>query len=93
MARYFFHMHDGTRRPDRDGVELAGPEDAEREAVVFAAEWLQDHPVEFLDDGHLTVCMEDANGLTLLHVEVSVRQSAANPPGPRAGRGPDWKGA
>jgi len=33
MARYFFHVHDGEDRPDDEGVELPGPEEARAEAV------------------------------------------------------------
>ena len=41
-ARYFFHVHDGKERPDRDGVELTGPDQARKQAVVVSGEALKD---------------------------------------------------
>jgi len=38
MPRYFFHVHDGTERLDRDGIELANPAEARKQAVVASGE-------------------------------------------------------
>jgi hypothetical protein len=42
MPRYFFHVHDGTDRPDREGVDLPSLAEAREQAVVTAAEMLRD---------------------------------------------------
>jgi hypothetical protein len=42
MPRYFFHVQDGERIPDEEGLILPGPDAARKEAVVAAGEMLKD---------------------------------------------------
>jgi hypothetical protein len=42
MPRYFFHVQDGERIPDEEGLVLPGPDAARKEAVVAAGEMLKD---------------------------------------------------
>ena len=42
MPRYFFHVHDGSERPDTEGTELAGMGQVRSEAVRLTGEILRD---------------------------------------------------
>jgi hypothetical protein len=44
MSRYFFHIADGPREVDREGVEIPSLGAARIQAVVFAGERLKDEP-------------------------------------------------
>lgn len=44
MPRFFFDLSDGWCEPDTDGVELADPHAAQREAIRFAGEVLKHEP-------------------------------------------------
>jgi hypothetical protein len=66
MPRYFFNVHDGKDLPDNEGIELAGQEEAQRQAIITAGEMLKEAERKFLagdvwemrvtDDGGATVC-------------------------------------
>lgn len=42
MSRYFFHLRDGISKPDRDGVELAGRQEAWSMATKLAGTIIRD---------------------------------------------------
>ena len=42
MPRYFFHVHDGSERPDTDGTDLAGMGQVRSDAVHLTGEILRD---------------------------------------------------
>ena len=65
MPRYFFHVHDGHEIPDRDGVELSGPEEARDQAVVAAGEALRDKDGRFWNSGKWRMVVVDESGLTI----------------------------
>jgi hypothetical protein len=66
MPLYFFNVHDGKDLPDDDGIELAGRDEAQRQAVITAGEMLKETERKFLagdvwemhvtDDRGATVC-------------------------------------
>ena len=63
MARFFFNVHDGSDRPDREGTELPDLAAARHAAVRFAAELLRDHPDEFWNGEDWSMDVADADGL------------------------------
>ena len=72
MARYFFHLADGGRKWDRDGVELPSLAEARVQAVVFAGERLRERPAEPWDGCDWRVEVTDQAGVLLLTVIVVV---------------------
>ncbi|HEX8164896.1 MAG TPA: hypothetical protein VF601_03815 [Beijerinckiaceae bacterium] len=59
MPRYFFHVHDGRDIPDKEGVELSGPEEARNQAVTACDEALKDLDGEFWESSIWTMTVED----------------------------------
>jgi Domain of unknown function (DUF6894) len=59
MPRYFFHVHDGRDIPDREGVELPGPEEARRQAVIACGEALTDLGDRFWEGEQWTMTVKD----------------------------------
>ena len=51
MPRYFFSIHDHVREEDETGTELRDNSQARLQAIIFAAEILQDNP-DLVWDGH-----------------------------------------
>ena len=93
MPRFFFHINDGTYRPDTKGSELAGHEDAEREAMLVAGELLAELPATFWRSGNewqMTVVDEQGGLVVTLWFggSVKVHRPASgrrrNKPGPDA---------
>lgn len=78
MPRYYFNLADGHRERDDDGVELAGLNEARREAVVFLGATLRDEP-DMIGDGQ-SLCVEVWNGRRELVFMVTARSMDA-PPG------------
>ena len=76
MPRYFFHVHDGSERPDTEGTDLAGMGQVRSEAVRLTGEILRDMGGRFwwLPEWRLTVT--DETGAEVLGLRVS-----ANEPG------------
>ncbi len=71
MPRYFFHIHDGEERPDRDGVELTGPDQAREQAVVACGEALKDLDGEFWDSREWRMLVVDEKGATVCVLTLS----------------------
>jgi hypothetical protein len=42
MPRYFFNVYDGKDLPDSEGIELAGRNEAHRQAIITAGEMLRE---------------------------------------------------
>ena len=77
MPRYHFHTEDGECLRDEDGVELADLEAAKREAVKLLGESLSDDACQFWVHEAFRVIVTDADGLTLLTLDVGVTLSPA----------------
>ena len=71
MPRYFFHVHDGTERLDQDGVELANPAEARKQAVVACGEALTDLDGAFWDNGEWRRRVVDATNATVCVLTLS----------------------
>lgn len=77
MPRYYFHMDTGSRTTDRDGIELEGPVEARRQAIVTCGEMMKDAPEGFWGSRPWSVTVTDATGLILWTIEVDGVASAA----------------
>lgn len=70
MPRYFFSLEDHDSDIDGEGTELANPESARINAVMYLGEYLRDHP-DMIWDGHrLAVLVEDENRNHVFQVQV-----------------------
>jgi hypothetical protein len=72
MPRYFFDQYDGTQTSrDEVGTELAGTDEARRQAVVTLSEVAKE---KFPADGdfeELGMNVRDSSGTTLLYVSLA----------------------
>lgn len=77
MPLYYFHVHDGADRPDRDGTDLPGSAAVRAEALMLAGRIVIDAGIrqDARDAWHITVA--DHTGLTLLLIDVVVAEAAA----------------
>ena len=71
MPRYFFHVQDGTDRPDADGVEFPNDDAARAEAVVAMGEALRDLDGRFWNAGEWQLVVQDITGATVCTLKVS----------------------
>lgn len=81
MPLFYFHVHDGVSRPDRDGTELSDWHAARLEAIRLAGAILQDEAqhVALGEDWHMEVT--DRSGLVLFRLDFTVMLSAATTQG------------
>lgn len=85
MARYFFHLKDGVFAADDEGQELPNLAAAKDAAVQVLVDILKGDSCKFWDTESLQVIVSDANGLTLLSLDLSatlapVLQLSKKPP-------------
>ncbi len=71
MPRYFFHVHDAIDRPDRDGLELGGPEQARNQAVIACGEMLKDLDGAFWDSREWTMTVTNEQGAVVCELKFS----------------------
>jgi hypothetical protein len=76
MSRYFFHVHDGSEQPDREGSDLADMGQVHSEAVRLTGEVLRDMDEHFWGHPEWTLTVTDETGAEVLGLRVS-----ANEPG------------
>ena len=72
MPRYHFNVLDGTSYIDKAGIELAGIDDAKREARRYAGNMLADSAMRSSPDREWQVEVTDHKGLTLFRLGVSM---------------------
>jgi hypothetical protein len=65
MARYFFHLHDGTLSPDLIGTELPDREAAMQAAVRASGEAIKDLPHDFWTQADWRMIVADEHGEVL----------------------------
>jgi hypothetical protein len=69
LPRYFFNVHDGRSRLDREGTELPDLKTVREEAVRFAAGLLADHSDEFWQGDEWVLEVADEEGLVLFKLQ------------------------
>ena len=75
MPRYFFHVHDDEELIDRDGTELAGPDEARILAVATAGEMLKDFGRTFWNSGEWRMWVTDETGATVCALRFAAEHS------------------
>ena len=71
MARYFFHVRDGTDKPDSEGTDLPNDGAARSEAVVAMGEALKDLDGRFWESREWRMVVTDITGATVCTLKVS----------------------
>jgi hypothetical protein len=71
MPRYFFNVHDGKDLPDNEGVELAGRNEAHRQAIITAGEMLRETGREFLAGDTWEMHVTDSSRATVCRLKFS----------------------
>ncbi len=78
MPRYFFNLDNHAFDEDHEGTVLSDADEARMQAVVFAGDYLRDHP-EIVGDGtRFKVAVVDEAGTVLLNVVVTVETPDAS---------------
>jgi hypothetical protein len=80
MPRYFFHTFNGSAHPDTEGVELAGLEEARREAIQAAGEIIQGNGVDSGTGSDWNMEVTDAAGQALFRLRFSVEELSDEAP-------------
>lgn len=72
MPRFFFHVHDHSSSPDRDGTELPDFEIMQIEAVRLVGGLLREQGYGSSPVSPLSVEVADENGMCVFRVEVGL---------------------
>ncbi len=72
MPRYFFDIDNHTHDADDEGTNLADDDEARVQAVIFAGDYLRDHPEIIWDGSRFSVAVRDENDAVLLTIAVTV---------------------
>ena len=70
MPRYFFNANSDQYSPDRNGVLLAGPDEALSHAVVVAGEMLKEISGQFWGAAEWNLNVTDEDGSTVCSLTV-----------------------
>lgn len=79
MPRYFFNLDDHKRDEDHEGTVLTDANEARVQAVIFAGDYLRDHPELVWDGTRFEVSVVDEAGIVLLKVVVTAEDPGARP--------------
>lgn len=71
IARYFFHLHDGTFVADPEGTELPDWRAAWAHAMFWAGEVVRRRGAAFWNGEHMRVVVTDAIGTALFELRFS----------------------
>jgi hypothetical protein len=77
MPLFYFHTQTDTRSTDEEGVELAGPIEARREAIRTCGEIMRDAPEVFWGSRPWSVVVTNSVGLVLWEIYMDGVSSAA----------------
>ena len=72
MPRYFFDIDNHKYVNDDDGTDLADDEEARVQAVIFAGDYLSDHPAIARHGARFRVTVRNDQGNVLLAVAVMI---------------------
>ncbi|KQN10708.1 conserved hypothetical protein [Sphingomonas aurantiaca] len=78
MPRYFFDIDNHKHAPDEDGTDLPDDENARVQAVIFAGDYLSDHPDIVRHGACFRVAVRDDQGSVLLAVDVTITEPGAD---------------
>ena len=78
MPRYFFNLDDHKLDEDHEGTVLPDANEARIQAVVFAGDYLRDHPEIVWDGTRFKVAVVDEAGTVLLNVVVTAETPGAS---------------
>ena len=70
MPRYFFSIENHETDNDDEGTELAGPDVARVNAVMYLGEFLRDHPDMIWDGRRMAVMVDDQDGVRIFRIVV-----------------------
>ena len=73
MPRYFFHVHDGSDRPDHEGTECPDVETARSQAVSLLGEMVRYLDGRFWRHPEWRLNVVDETGATVCELQVSGR--------------------
>lgn len=76
MARYFFHVQNGSDFPDDTGTECPGPDAARALAVKTAGEMLKDLGGRFWNTGEWRMHVADETGQTVCRLRFSAERGS-----------------
>ena len=76
MPRYFFDTESHTHVGDDVGTDLAGPDAARVQAVVFAGDYLSENPDLLSGADTFRVAVRDEAGTVLLTVSITATEPA-----------------
>jgi len=79
MPRYFFDIDNHKHVDDDEGTNLVDDEDARVQAVIFAGDYLSDHPAIARDGARFSVAVRDEWGSVLLTVMVTIDEPGDEP--------------
>ncbi len=74
MPRYFFDIDAQKNISDEDGTDLSDDEEARVQAVIFAGDYLSDHPAIARAGSGLRVAVRDGQGHVLLTTVITVEE-------------------
>lgn len=77
MPRYYFHLHDGTTHPDRDGLELADIGAARKHAASYLADLLRDGGEMIWNGEDWQLNVTDDAGLVYFTIHIVAVEAAA----------------
>ena len=81
MPRYFFDIDNHKYVNDDDGTDLANDEEARVQAVIFAGDYLSDHPAIARHGARFRVTVRNDEGSVLLAVAVMIDEPGDTPGG------------
>jgi hypothetical protein len=74
MARYFFHVYNGTAHLDEEGTELPGLDEARQEAVQTAGEILRGNDIKAWKGSDWHMAVTNAAGGAMLGLYFSLEE-------------------
>ena len=84
MPRYFFDIDNHKHTPDEDGTDLPDDENARVQAVIFAGDYLSDHPGVARHGARFHVAVRNDRGSVLLAVDVTITEPCLDSGSPPA---------
>ena len=74
MPRYFFDIDNHERYVDDEGTVLTNADEARMQAVIFAGDYLREHPDLVRNGSRFSVAVRDESGTILLNVVVTASE-------------------